>query len=66
MCGCKATMRILQVVLGIGAVLVSISAWHVGYGMTFWNLSHTVTFSIIPMMGMWMLWKSYEDASESL
>ena len=57
-------MNALSAVLGLGAVLFSISAWHVGSDMAFWNLSHTITFTLLPMLGTWMLWKSYEDARE--
>ena len=44
-------MNALSAVLGLGAVLFSISAWHVGSDMAFWNLSHTITFTLLPTPG---------------
>ena len=59
-------MQILSTVLGLGAILFSISAWQIGYGASFWNLTHSVAFTLLPMLGTWMLWKTVKDASEDL
>ena len=57
-------MRILSTVLGLAAVLFSVSAWHWMADASFWNLSHSVTFTLLPMVGLYLLYKAAEDALE--
>ena len=55
-------MRILSTVLGLFLVVFGVSGW-TSAGMDFWNLSHSVAFTLLPMLGLYLLYKAAEDAS---
>ena len=54
-------MRITQVIAGLFLVVFGVSGW-TSVDMAFWNLSHSVAFTLLPMLGLWLLWKTAEDA----
>ena len=59
-------MKIVQTIAGLFLVLFSVSAWHLMGDASFWNLSHTVAFTVLPVIGVWLLWRTAEEAIESL
>ena len=56
-------MKIFYAMIGLGAVLFGISAWQF-VDASFWNWSHSVVFTLIPMMGMGILTKVALDSTE--
>ena len=55
---------ILMIAASLGMILYSISAWHFGYGMDFWNWTHSLTFIILPALGFIVLIAIYKKLEE--
>ena len=51
---------ILIIALHFGMILYSVAAWHFGSGMNFWNWTHSLTFTILPIWGFTVLIAVYK------
>ena len=54
-------MKVLATALGFGAIIFSVSAWHLGFGMGWWNLTHSIAYTLLPVLGTWIIVSSLRD-----
>ena len=59
-------MKIIQIIAGLFAVLFSVTAWYQMSDAVFWNYSHTISFTLLLIIGVWLLWKTAEEVLDSL